>query len=242
MPLMSESAPAPQDPVAPATAEAYAVAIADAEWRLQMSRKLAEVAMKRASEFDPEAPATPAAEMAPARFRDPDAAFATASRVVRLALACHAKASETLLDLKCGIVRARDADEASAPERAAKFRRAREALVKTLVMNVAEGESENIREVLNFHEALEERLDWDEGYSNFEKRPLRETVERLCKDLCLDPDWSRWDGEGWKEDDPPARYRFSAFNTPSRKALLDDEGGPLVNPEAYVLEEPHDLE
>jgi hypothetical protein len=53
---------------------------------------------------------------------------------------------------------------------------------------------------------------------------VRETVERLCRDLGLNPDWSRWDGEGWIAGDPFARPLCSRFNRPGAKPLLDDRG------------------
>jgi len=69
-------------------------------------------------------------------------------------------------------------------------------------------------------------------------RPLRETVERLCGDLALSPDWSRWDGEGWMADDRPARSRFSPFNQPSSRPVLD---APASFPSAR-LQPSRDLE
>jgi hypothetical protein len=49
-------------------------------------------------------------------------------------------------------------------------------------------------------------------------------VERLCKDLMISPDWSRWDGEGWiKQEGAPRRTRYSIFNQPSAVPLLDDD-------------------
>lgn len=40
-------------------------------------------------------------------------------------------------------------------------------------------------------EAMKKRLDEDYGYFDFDDRPLRETVDRLCEDLGLSLDWSR---------------------------------------------------
>jgi hypothetical protein len=70
----------------------------------------------------------------------------------------------------------------------------------------------------------------DEAYGGFPERPYRETVERICKDLGLTPDMSRWEGDGWRPDLPRVRPRFSIFNRPSRVPLLDDEGEPRQTP------------
>ena len=65
-------------------------------------------------------------------------------------------------------------------------------------------------------------------------RPLRETVERLCRDLGMEPDMSLWDdeNEGWKKDKPPARRIWTPFNKPSRKPLMNACGEPLEPPDA----------
>ena len=73
-------------------------------------------------------------------------------------------------------------------------------------------------------EAMFERLDDDDVYAELEDRPLRETVERLCTDLGMSPDWSRWSGDDWIDHDgPPKRLPWSVFNTPSRKSLFPDD-------------------
>ena len=79
-----------------------------------------------------------------------------------------------------------------------------------------------------FEDALDERLEDDEAYRDFEDRPIEETVRRLCDDLCLSPNWSRWDGDGWIDEEiTGARPASSPFNRPSCKPLFDHEGkGP----------------
>jgi hypothetical protein len=36
-------------------------------------------------------------------------------------------------------------------------------------------------------------------------KPLREVVAKICDDIGLAPDWSRWEGEGWSADYIPRR-------------------------------------
>lgn len=72
--------------------------------------------------------------------------------------------------------------------------------------------------------ALEERLRDDDGYETLEDRPFEETIDRLCVDLCLSPDWWRWAREGRLEDGTPWRSRYSEFSAPSRKCRPADCG------------------
>jgi hypothetical protein len=53
--------------------------------------------------------------------------------------------------------------------------------------------------------------------------PLQ-TVRRLCADLGLSPDWTRWDGDGWI-DEHVVGYRSpgSEFNTPRRKPFFESD-------------------
>ncbi|HLZ84131.1 MAG TPA: hypothetical protein VKQ54_11245, partial [Caulobacteraceae bacterium] len=72
-------------------------------------------------------------------------------------------------------------------------------------------------------DALAERLDDDVAYIDVEDEPLREVVERLCGDLGLKPDWSRWTKNGWPErpeDVFKTREPWSPFNKVSRKPVL----------------------
>jgi hypothetical protein len=84
-------------------------------------------------------------------------------------------------------------------------------------------EAESEADSCDLLDALEERLADDIAYVFVGDTPLRETVERLCKDLSLSPDWSGWSEDGWPVTPPnafPPRERRSAFNRPSRKPVL----------------------
>ena len=80
------------------------------------------------------------------------------------------------------------------------------------------------------YEAIEERLEEDEAYEGFADKPLRETVERLCADLGLTPDWSLWTedgcpegrGEGWAFPPSAPRPAHSIFNQPRRTPFWRD--------------------
>jgi hypothetical protein len=159
----------------------------------------------------------------PPRF-DPTEAFAKLSRTVRLTIHLETKADEALRALQSGQFLAREAREAERKPREKTDVRERcdaaRAIVDNRVSAVIDREALNDADFCGLMEALEERFGEDEAYIDLEDRPLRETVERLCEDLGLSPDWSRWVGDDWVADaGPPKRSHWSVFNTPSRKPL-----------------------
>lgn len=194
-------------------------AVARAERRLALLEELAEIGMEIARALKPGNKVDQ-----PPQTADPAEAFARVSRAVRLTLALEAKTEAELADLKAGVVRERETT-------AAQFTERRNAYIEDAserVLVVVDAEARDKAEHDNLFEALTERLELDEAYFDCARRPLRETVERLCRDLELSPDWSLWEGDGWSLDAPPVRPRFSPFCRPSRKPLLDENGEPLA--------------
>ena len=62
-----------------------------------------------------------------------------------------------------------------------------------------------------------------ESESETESDDLLDALEeRLCGDLGLKPDWSRWTDDGWPEPDEllNTRETWSPFNRVSRKPVL----------------------
>jgi len=214
-----------------------------AESRIRMLRRLAEIGMELAER-------TLNTEAAPAKGRDPAEFYAPISRAIRLTLALEAKTDEELRDLKAGVVRKREKEKKRAARRheaaAAKEAQERAVKVRDLVAEAAEFEIADVYEFAQVYHALRERLDEDPAYDDCGVRPLRETVERLCKDLMLSPDWSRWEGEGWiKQEGAPKRHRYSIFNQPSARALLDDDDIPdqsEAEPRPVLPQNGHQLE
>ncbi len=163
-----------------------------------------------------------AAQQSP-RF-DPTDAFAKISRTVRLTINLETKADEALRALQSGQFLARETRKAERKQRQKagvrqRFDAAR-AIIDNRVSAVIDRESLNEADFCELMEALDERFGEDDAYLDIEDRPLRQTVERLCKDLGLSPDWSRWIGDDWIADDGPAkRSHWSVFNTSSRTRL-----------------------
>jgi hypothetical protein len=222
---MPNAAPEPQD-----VDEAPDPLVLLAESRLRMLRRLAEIGMELAER-------TLNTETAPAKGRDPADFYAPISRAIRLTLALEEKTAEKLRDLKAGIVREREEELTRTAERRQAAAEERETKVRRLVIQAADAEISDVEVMDGIFGALDERLDEDEAYEDFAERPLRETVERLCHDLALNPDWSRWDGEGWIKEGPPVRPLHSEFiNKQSRTPITWQWPRPESGQPAHQLE------
>jgi hypothetical protein len=229
-----------------ASAEAADPAVLRAERRLRMLEKLAQMEMELAEALQRQAIAaanpTPRAQpdaaasvprAAPDTADDLSAAFARIARSLRLTLALQARAEEQLRALLAGEAAKVEVRRAEAGRRAAEEERARSDRhrneVERLVSEAAEREVEDEAALDGVLEALEQRLEQDDAYWDLDQMPLREAVERLCADLELAPDWSRWQGEGWTPEPSFSRSRFSPWARPSRTPLGPcDDGAPQI--------------
>jgi hypothetical protein len=155
--------------------------------------------------------------------KDSADSFAKLSRAVRLTIALITKVQE-------GPRGANARAESPAVDPYAPLKTGRKARVRELLRDVIDRETPDPEDNDTLVDALEERLLCDEAYDHIEDLPLRDIVERLCADLELNPDWSRWTGEGWTPNPPFHRPLCSDFRTPSRKPILND------------LPDPHELE
>jgi hypothetical protein len=153
-------------------------------------------------------------------------AFAKLSRGVRLTITLITKIQEG--------PRTRRSD-AEAPDPYAALKTGRKAKVRGLVRDVIDRETPDPEESDALLDALEERLLCDEAYDVIEGLPLRDIVERLCADLELNPDWSRWTGDGWIPDPPFHRPLGSPFRAPSRTSVLMDLDDIDDDPDPHPL-------
>jgi hypothetical protein len=243
---------APVFPVAPPPGEVDAPepSVVVAERQLAMLREIAETGMemirilKQRTEIDLQTAKTltARADLAdnavygpgyPAPMQDPSAMFARLSRAVRLTLALEAKTDERLRALVAGVAVEREKHREETARRVAEAAEARQKAAKEKVYDrvlkvilAQDLEDPDGTESWGLAEALDERLDEDDAYMDLADRPLREVVERLCADLCIEPDWSRWTGDDWAARPFPSRPKWSEFNTPSRKKLLPDRPSP----------------
>ena len=163
-------------------------------------------------------PTTPAA-----KGPDPADAFARISRAVRLTLALEAKTDEALRALRAGLPVEAEARREEAARRAESDAETRKEdltrKVHRLVVDVIDREAADPGDAEYVEDALDERLEDDEAYAHLVGLPLRETVQRLCDDLLLTPDWSRWTGDDWAPREPFFRPKWSEFHQPNRRSL-----------------------
>jgi hypothetical protein len=225
----------PQDP--PAADDDPAVL--RAENRLRALEEMREICLEVARVIKEEvvAASEPAAEDR-RKVRDLADGLGAISRAFRLTVALETKTDEYLRDLKAGVVRERAEEKVRGAERArvraAEDREARIERVRDLVLCVAETEVPDLDAFDKVFEALDHELELDEVGFGYATRPLRESVERLCADLGLDPDWNRWTDEGWNLDDVPVRPGFDAFRLSGSR--------PRTSPPFQPLHNGHDLE
>ena len=196
-------------------------AVARAERRLRLLERLTEIGMELAEALR-ERVLNPAADDADDKY--PADAFARLSRAIRLTIALETKTDQALADLKAGVVRECEERRTVAAEKAKKDADARyeqrkyEAYCR--VICVIDSESQDQEDFEGLAEALDERLSEDEAYDDLTERPLREIVERLCRDLCLTPDWSHWAGEDWDDAFLATIPDTMPFMHPSRRPLV----------------------
>jgi hypothetical protein len=193
----------------PAPAEAPGRAVARTERCLDRLERLADKGLAMAEAL-PEDGAAESAE-----------SFAKLSRAVRLTITLITKTQEGPRRTK-----AHATSESSAPDPYAPFKTGKKAKVHGLLRDVIDRETPDPEESDTLGDALDERLLCDEAYDDIEDLPLRDIVERLCADLQLKPDWSRWTGDGWKPNPPFYRPLCSDFRTPSRRPILQDAPDP----------------
>jgi hypothetical protein len=155
--------------------------------------------------------------------------FAKHSRAVRLTIALIMKIQEGPRTRRANAASPANDQAAEAPDPFAPLKTGRKAQVRELLRDVIDRETPDPEDNDTLVDALEERLLCDEAYDSIEGLPLRDIVERLCADLQLKPDWSRWTGEGWIPNPPFYRPLCSDFRFPSRRPILndlDDDGDP----------------
>ncbi len=89
--------------------------------------------------------------------------------------------------------------------------------LRDVVFEAAEYEIHDREALHDIELALDERLENDTADFGLPDLPLEEPVRRLCEDLQLQPDWSRWAGDGWAPAGAFVRSEPSLFPSPSRK-------------------------
>jgi hypothetical protein len=123
--------------------------------------------------------------------------FSRIARAVRQTVALEARIEEER--------RAREQRaEAEQAQRAAVIeqdrKRRRKTQVKRAVEQVIEAEADG-GEVEDLLAYLDERLEDDDVDADLAERPIGESVARICRDLGIPLDWSRWEDEAWAHEE-----------------------------------------
>jgi hypothetical protein len=223
-------------------------ALAKGEWWLRILEELAEAGVALAGEL--------AADVKAGR-KDPRKAadeYVRIAAAVREAAAMSFRLEEALRGLAS--LRARTLEEIAAAKAAAaaqaaaeaaarakacakdkERREARKAKVRELVMEAIDREAADVEDRETLSLVLEQRLSFDPAFADIESLPLRETVERICADLGITPDWSRWEAEDWN---PPAPIFHGPWPPPRPddppKDLAADTASPIRPPAPARLE------
>jgi hypothetical protein len=126
---------------------------------------------------------------------------------------------------------------AKAGAQAKERRETRKAKVRELVTEAIDHDAADEEDHENLCLALEERLSFDPAYTDIDSLPLRETVESICADLDITPDWSRWEAEDWNRPKP----RFDGPWPPPRpgdphELVVAETPAPIRPPALVPLE------
>src|SRR6185437_7233157 len=148
--------------------------------------------------LDPSEDEPPAAELA--------LTFSRVARAVRQTVALEARLAEDR--------RTRPA-ERSALSVATRWRSTRrKRQVEEIVGDIIEAEPHLELETDRLLADLDERLHDGDEEADFADRPIGELVARICRDLGIDPDWSRFEAEDWAIEEARAQTPGSPFADP----------------------------
>ena len=129
--------------------------------------------------------------------------FSRVARAVRMSVMLHAKLLRDMDELETrGEAKAREANDAAAEEQDRKDPLYRyKARVEHVVHRVARAHTGDEDEAQRLIDEAGERLDDDDIYGDLLARPIGELVALICRDLDLDPDWTRLAEEAWAKEE-----------------------------------------
>jgi hypothetical protein len=212
---MSSLPPEPANPTAAAQR---------AERRLARLEEMAELGMQLLRDLP-----KPTSEAEAPRIAE---AFARISRAVRLTLALEEKTDLFLVKLAAGVAPAAGEEAAVVDDdedydwRTGIFweRPTRKRIgVEARISEAIDAEIADEETAKSLYLELDERLSDREACGRLMDHPFREAIERLCRDLNFEPDWSRWEGGGWAPGYAPAKplwheQRYANYGAPAPPA------------------------
>jgi hypothetical protein len=223
---MSNLTPEPANPAAAQRAER----------RLALLEEMAELGMQLLRDLP-----KPASEAEAPRVAD---AFARISRAVRLTLALEEKTDRFLAELAAGVASAAGEEAAVVDDdedynwRTGIFweQQTRKRIgVEARISEAIDAEIADEETAKSLYLELDERLSDREACGRLMDHPFREAIERLCRDLNFEPDWSRWEGGGWApgyaRPQPLWReQRYTSYGAPAPPTPSPDGGSPRAPP------------
>jgi uncharacterized protein YpuA (DUF1002 family) len=150
-------------------------------------------------------------------------AFARVARAVRLTALLQSRLVQDAMRLSATAAQA-DADAGAAKARSDPAYR-HKARVEAIVERVARAGADDEQEVDRLVAEAGERLDDEDVYGQVLDRPVGELVSLVCRDLGLDPDWTRLGEEAWAQAEAASGDPRSPFfpTAPTRSVA---GGGP----------------
>jgi hypothetical protein len=74
---------------------------------------------------------------------------------------------------------------------------AREDRIEGVVTRIIRAEAADNGDAERLLDEMCEHLEDEDVYDDYSRRPTGEIIALICKDLGLEPDWSRWEGRDW---------------------------------------------
>ena len=232
--------PEPVDPRVTRAEERRAFLRELTELGMQMTRDLTRRTLAACEAPEPLVPANDGGKAAgpkPAPVQmprhDPADSFARLSRAVRLTLALEAQVEAQISALIAGetapVGKGRGAPPLPAMDSGAVAEdplfypsdhpSAHRNKIRDAVFDVINHEVVDVMVAQEALAHLYERLTEGEQYDRIVFRPLKETVEAICSDLGLRPDWTYWTDDGWSATAPSPRYYWADGWKPWRHVI-----------------------
>jgi hypothetical protein len=216
---MSDAAPLPE------SHEAWAHAVLQRQSALleqlgEAALRMALAIERRLSEAPLDAPIDPA---------ETAMAFSRVARAVRLTALLQSRLVQELTPLSAAVARA--AEKAKDRQDPAYQHKAR---VEGIVARVARARQRDEEVLDRLARETAERLDDEDFYGEVLNRPVGELVALICRDLGLDPDWTRLAQEAWAQAEAAAGDPRSPFVIPTSPVAEAMAGGGPVAEERLV--------
>jgi hypothetical protein len=196
-------------------AESLAAAeVARANNRIAYLDEIAELAMELARAQQRKTLAqiqAPPEEAGEARERDAATGFINAARAVRVTLLLQARLQAGLNVRRLELGQERKARKFSEGIASAQANSAKADAMADIVADVIETEAGDRADVLRLAQTGREtvQLDWYEA--DYDEMPVSAVVAKVCKDLGVTVDWSRWGDEDWAVEEAEEGVEGSPF-------------------------------